>query len=178
MLAILSLPTFPRQARHHLIYLRMLFFPQPGMLSVPFSHSKLLVFCATLTLKQASKKESLGITAPASSSHNLINVVYPETSEHVICNSHHMMVLYKFPNFLTYFLCWIRESPCFIYFSISSFHYQTQYQAYGCFSNCSRENEWMNLVRLGKYIHKIKRFNPFQFISTIFCSSNYTSNFI
>lgn len=117
------------------------FFPQPGMLSVPFSHSKLLVFCATLTLKQASKKESLGITAPASSSHNLINVVYPETSEHVICNSHHMMVLYKFPNFLIYFLCWIRESPCFIYFPISSFRYQTQYQAYGCFSDCSRENE-------------------------------------
>lgn len=48
-------------------------------------------------------------------------------------------------------------------FSISSFHDQTQYQAYGYFSitNGSGENEWMAPIRLGKHTHKIKQFTLF-----------------
>ena len=77
-------------------------------------------------------------------------------------------------------LNWIRESPCFFYLSISSVHYQAQYQANNCFSitNCSRENKWMTLIRLGKSTDKIKEFTLFKLMSTIFCSSNYSSNCI
>lgn len=178
-LHIFSLPALPREMRHRLIPPDF-FSPQPGKAILPFSHSKLLVFSANLTLKHSSEKDSQGNIAPTSLSHDLISIC-PATSVHAcVCNDHYRMVLYKFPNFVIYFLHGIRETSCLIYFSISSFHYQTQDQAYGCFSitNCSRENEWMTLNRPGKHIHKIKHFTLFQFISKIFYSSNYTPNFI
>ena len=78
---------------------------------------------------------------------------------------------------VTGWLNWIRQSPCFFCLSISSVHYQAQYQTKSCFSitNCSRENKWITLIRLGKSIDKIKEFTLFQFMSIIFCSSNYSS---
>ena len=131
-----SLPILPRQARHHFIPPDALFLLGLGCF-LPFSQGKILVFCAILTLKQANENESLSNTAPTFSDHDLM-----------LCNLQNLSIYLQQSlqdgiiqiSQLFFFLQLVRESPCFFYLSISSVHYQAQYQANSCFSitNCSR----------------------------------------
>lgn len=174
----LSFSAFPKQAKHRLIPLDV-FLSLCGMCFLSFSHSKPLVFFANLTWKQASEKGSLGNTASASSKswlHLTLNLV---TSVHLSAIVTQRWYYQNLPT-SNLFLAQHQREPISYLFFYFQFPLPNTVQAYGYFSitNCLRENEGMILIRLEEHIAKIKQFNPFQFINTIFCSSDYTSNFI